>query len=271
MANQVAMVTGASQGIGKGIALVLGKAGYDIALHCSSNKEAALETAGEIRAMGGRCEVIQTDLSGYEGIVRLFDEFHRRFDRLDILVNNAGITVGGSMLDMDIETFDKLNGIDWRGGFFCTQFAAKAMIAKGIKGSIILVTSNQSTMTFGGSAAYGSVKAALRKFASHAALELSPYGIRVNATAPGFTDTGNPRMGGKERTYNIIPLERWVTPEELGHMVLYLVSPEALSLTGVEIIIDGGAHMLCNDGGMVMLRERAKERITALQGGQQVI
>lgn len=258
MANKVALVTGASQGIGKGIALELAKAGYDIALHCSSNIEGSRVTGREIEGMGRRCEVIQSDLSVYEGIVALFDAFDRAFDRIDLLVNNAGITVGGSMMDMDIDTFDLVSGVDWRGGFFCTQFAAKRMIKKDIQGSIVLLTSNQSTMVFGGSAVYGSVKAALKKFCQHAALELSAYGIRVNAIAPGYTDTGNPRMGEKEPTYNAIPAARWVTPQELGKMVLYLVSPEAASLTGMEMIIDGGAHLVCGAGGMTHLRERAK-------------
>lgn len=265
MQSKIALVTGASQGIGKGIALELARAGYDIALHCSSNVDASRATEQEIGAMGRRCVVIQSDLSVYSGIVALFDAFDNAFDRMDLLVNNAGITVGGSMLEMDIETFDLVNGVDWRGGFFCTQFAAKRMIRQGVQGSIILLTSNQSTMVFGGSAVYGSVKAALRKFCKHAALELSPYGIRVNAIAPGYTDTGNPRMGAKEPTYNAIPAERWVTPEELGKMVLYLVSEQAASLTGAELIIDGGAHLLCGAGGMDRLRERAERIRSELQ------
>lgn len=266
MGNKVALVTGASQGIGKGIALALGAAGYDVALHCSSNIEASRSTAEQIAGMGRRCEVIKADLSRYEGIVELFDAFDGAFGRIDVLVNNAGITVGGSMLDMDIDTFDRLNGIDWRGGFFCTQFAAKRMIRAGIPGSIVLVTSNQSTVIMGGSAAYGSVKAALKKFCKHAALELSPYGIRVNAIAPGYTDTGNPRMGEKEPTYESIPAARWVTPEELGKMTLYLISPEAASLTGVEITIDGGAHLLYGVNGMARQRARAEEIKAKLAG-----
>lgn len=257
MDQKVAMVTGASQGIGKGIARELAKAGYDIALHCSSNLNAAQETAAEIHTLGRRCEVIQTDLSLYEGIVELFSAFDRVFDRIDVLVNNAGITVGGPMLEMDIETFDKVNAIDWRGGFFCTQFAVRRMIRRDIRGSVILITSNQSTMVFGGSAVYGPVKTALQKFCKHAALEFAPYGIRVNAIAPGFTDTGHPRMGDPERTYNAIPLHRWVSPAELGKMVLYLSSPDAASLSGEEITIDGGASLLAGDAGMGYLRERA--------------
>ncbi|MDD2578910.1 MAG: SDR family NAD(P)-dependent oxidoreductase, partial [Eubacteriales bacterium] len=119
MEQKVAMVTGASQGIGKGIALELAKAGYDIALHCSSNISAAQITAAEINALDRRCEIIQSDFSHYEGIVELFNAFDRVFDRIDILVSNAGITFGGPILETDIETFDKVNAIDWRGGFFC--------------------------------------------------------------------------------------------------------------------------------------------------------
>ncbi|MDR1537098.1 MAG: SDR family oxidoreductase [Clostridiales bacterium] len=259
MLTKTALVTGASQGIGKGAALALAQAGYDIALHCSSNIERANETADCIKLLGRRCEVIKTDLSKYEGVVELFNAFDEAFPRLDALVNNAGITVGGSLLEMDIETFDAVTAIDWRGGFFCVQFAAKRMIAAGIKGSIVLITSNQSTMVFGLSAAYGSVKAALRKFCEHAALELSPYGIRVNAIAPGYTDTGNPRLGSKEPTYNSIPANRWVTPEEIGKIALWLLSDEALSMTGMEIIVDGGARILSGAAGMAPIRERAED------------
>ncbi len=271
MGNQVALVTGAGakQGLGRGIAYTLGEAGYDIALHCSSNRAAAEETAQEICALGVRCEVIQADLSKYEGVVDLFKQFDKAFDRIDLLVNNAGVTIGGSMLDMDIETFDMLNGIDWRGGFFCTQFAAKRMIKNDIAGCIVLITSNQATLTFGGSAVYGSVKAALRKFAGHAALELSHYGIRVLSIAPGFVDTGHPRMGEKEPTYNQIPMSRWVSPQELGKMILYAVSPEAASLTGVELLVDGGAHLLTGAGGMAYLRERAEKKRAEIKAAKE--
>jgi len=268
MRGKVALVTGASQGIGKGIALVLAEAGYDIALHCSSNQEAACATCGEIEAMGRRCAVIQTDLSQHQGIEELFAQFDRAFDHIDLLVNNAGITLSGSLLTMSPEEFDQLNGIDWRGGFFCTQMAARRMIRDGITGSIVLLTSNQSEMVFSQSALYGPVKAALKKFCKHAALELSPYGIRVNAIAPGYTDTGNPRMGKQERTYNAIPAARWVTPREIGQLVLNLTMPAMASLTGQEIVIDGGAQLLCGAGGMSGLREFAREMQKELQGNQ---
>lgn len=269
MEQKVAMVTGASQGIGKGIALELAKAGYDIALHCSSNISAAQITAAEINALDRRCEIIQSDFSHYEGIVELFNAFDRVFDRIDILVSNAGITFGGPILETDIETFDKVNAIDWRGGFFCSQFAARRMIRQQIRGSILLITSNHSTMVFGNSAVYGSVKTALQKFCRHAALQFAPYGIRVNAIAPGFTATGSPRMGDPERTYRAIPLHRWVTPAELGKMVLYLSSPDAASLTGQEIVMDGGASLLSGSKGMDELREQAEQLRQKITDGNQ--
>jgi NAD(P)-dependent dehydrogenase (short-subunit alcohol dehydrogenase family) len=239
--RKCALVTGAGMGIGRGVALVLAEAGYDVAVHYNSSRETALSTCAEIEKLGVRAVPIQADLSKYAELESLFRQYRENFDTLDVYVNNSGITGGGPFMEMTEETFDKICSVNWKGAYFCMQHAANYMAEKGTRGSIVVITSNQQELVFMANSAYGSMKAALVKLCKHAALELAPKGIRVNAIAPGFTDTGAPRMGEKEPTYDVIPLRRWCTPEEIGHLALFLSSQWADSITGACIMMDGGA------------------------------
>lgn len=239
--NKAALVTGAGTGIGRGIAIVLAQEGYDVAVHYNASRDTALTACEEIEKLGVRAVPIQADLSDMEGVKRLFREYTKNFDTLDTYVNNSGITTGGRFLETTEETFDTICTVNWKGAYFCIQSAAKLMAEKNTKGNIVVITSNQQEIIYPGSSAYGSMKSALVRLCKFAALELAPNGIRVNAIAPGFTDTGEIRMGIKEPTYDLIPLRRWCTPEEVGNVVLFLCSKWAASITGTCIIMDGGA------------------------------
>ena len=243
--NPVAIVTGAGTGIGKGIAYVLASAGYDVAVHCNGSTEGAEQVCSAIqRDFGRKTQVIRADLSRYDGVQSLFDEFLTQFDRLDLFVNNAGVTKKSPFLETPEEMFDLMVNVDYKGAYFCMQRAASIMAERGIRGSMVLISSNNARAHFADVSVYGSVKAAIQKAAEHMAIELAKYGIRVNTIAPGWTDTGSSRLDDKESTFYKVPMQRWTTPEEVGRAVLYLASEDAASITGDTLVIDGGALLV---------------------------
>lgn len=243
-----ALVTGAGTGIGRAIALELAKAGYDVALHCNGSRDGAESAAAEIRTLGRRAEVYQADLSDVAAIGGMFDAFKRDFDRLDLFVNNAGITLLAPFLEMTPEAFDKNCAVDFRAPYFCCQAAARMMKGQDGAGNIVVIASNNAYCRFARASAYGSMKTGLVKMVQHIALEMSKFGIRCNSISPGWTDTKAARLDEKETTYYKIPLRRWVKPEEVGQAVLFLDSPAASSITGADIVMDGGARLMSDKG-----------------------
>lgn len=242
MSNKTALVTGGGTGIGKGIALRLAEAGYDVAVHCCGSLAGAEDTVNKIRSLGRQAELLQADLSKACEIKRMFDQFKSMFGSLNLYVNNAGITKKSAFLDTTEEIFDSICKVDYKGAFFCMQAAARLMIQNETPGSIILISSNNSRTHFADVSVYGSVKAAAEKMAEHAAIELARYGIRVNNIAPGWTDTGAARLDLKENTYYKIPLRKWTTPKEIGDAVIFLAN--APSVTGITLTIDNGALLV---------------------------
>ena len=239
-----AIVTGAGGGIGQGIAVELGKNGYDVAVHCFSSPEGAEETCRCVEASGGRAKVFRGDLSKVADVKRLFDEGVRWLGGLDLYVNNSGVTLLAPLAELTEETFDRLIGVDLKSAFFCVQAAAKAMADGGTRGSIVIISSSNAFQQLPGAAAYGSVKAALCKLTRHAAAEYARYGIRVNCIAPGWTATPRTLKTDPRSTDHLIPLKRWAQPEEIGQMVLFYASPAAASVTGNILLADGGATLL---------------------------
>ena len=213
-----ALVTGAGTGIGRAIALELAKAGYDVGLHCNASRDGAESAAAEIRALGRRAEVYAADLSDLDAIGGMFEAFRKDY-----------------------------YAVDFRAPYFCMQRAAKMMVEQG-SGNIVAIASNNAYCQFARASAYAAMKAGLVKMVRSIGLEMSRYGIRVNAIAPGWTDTGAARLDAKESTYYKIPLRRWVQPEEVGQTVLFFDSPAAASITGVTLVMDGGAQLLSDKG-----------------------
>ncbi len=242
--KKTAFVTGGGTGIGSGIVKELAKAGYDVAFSYCTSEQGAEKTAAESKKYGGRVFAVRADVSKIEDIQRMFDEVEAKFSKLDLFVNNAGITEKSDFLHTAPELFDRICGVDYKGAFFCIQRAGQIMADKGIKGSIVLVSSNNAVAHFADVAVYASAKAAAGKMAEHAAIELAKYGIRVNIIAPGWTDTGASRLDEKEETYYKIPLKKWTTVEEIGKAIVFLASDAAASITGTTMLIDNGACLV---------------------------
>jgi len=244
--NKVALVTGAGSGMGSTLARILCANGYDIALHTGSNTERANALKEELSSTTDhRVEVFSADFSSNGGALNLFEQFNKVFKRLDLFVGNAGVTIMGSMLDMTEQKFDMVNNINYKSAYFCIQQAAKIMIDKEIAGSITLISSNHHAMVSRGNSAYSISKESMIKLTKHAAVEFAKYGIRINCIAPGWINTGEKRMEGwHDDSIKLIPLGRWVQPEEIAQWILFLNGPAALSLTGDTIELDGGVRLM---------------------------
>lgn len=242
--SKTAFVTGGGTGIGRGIAIGLAKAGYDVAFSYCGSISGKDEVLSEIKKCSRRGIAIKTDISNISEIDKMFGIFESEFSSLDLFVNNAGITEKSDFLSTTPELFDKICGVDLRGAFFCIQNAARLMVKNKTKGNIVLISSNNAIAHFADVSVYATMKAAAGKMTEHAAIELAKYGIRVNAIAPGWTDTGSERLDSKEDTYYKIPLKKWTTPEEIAETVIFLDSDGAASITGTTIVIDNGAVLV---------------------------
>lgn len=246
MERKVCFVTGSGSGNGRGMAIRFAELGYDICLHHSGrNPELAEDTKREIEARGVTCKVLVENLAESGAAQRLFEKFRAEYDRLDLFVNNSGLTLRGSLFEITEETVNTVTNLNFRACYFSAAEAAKFMREKGIRGTIILIGSNHCTVNFLGCCSiYASMKAAMARFTKWAALEFSPYGIRVNCIAPGNID---PEYAKSENFYDVvekiiprIPLKRFVPSSELADFAAFLASPSGRSITGQTIIVDGG-------------------------------
>lgn len=241
--SKIAVVTGAGRGIGKEVALELGRLGYDVAVSCCGSRAQGEETAAAIRAMGQRSITCFADLSGLEDIDPMFDRVEAELGPIDVLVNNAGLTKYAPFLEVSHEMYDTIMGIDLRGTYFCAQRAAKDMIRNGKRGVIINTSSVHRLTNYPTASVYGSAKAAVYKLTQHIALELAPYGIRCNSVSPGYIKVTDPNIvTDRERMLvGRIPGQRTGRPGEIAAAIRYLISEEAGYVTGTDIIVDGGA------------------------------
>jgi NAD(P)-dependent dehydrogenase (short-subunit alcohol dehydrogenase family) len=239
--NKTALVTGASKGIGRAVAIALASKGYDIGVNYNSHEESAHSVAQEIRNLGRRAIVLKADVGKVQDIDTMFEKFFAEFDSIDVLINNAGVSVFFPFLKVTEEKWDTITSIDWKGTYFCAQRAANNMVIRGKKGVILNVTSNHKDGCWPTASVYGPTKAAIAKFTKNAALELAPYGIRVIAIAPGYTDVGWPLGDPIHEAKEKIPLKRFATPEEIAEVICTLVSDKFAYMTGSCLDIDGGA------------------------------
>ena len=239
--QQVAIVTGAGQGIGLEIARHLSDRGVKIILN-DIEKSLAEEAARSVQEARGVCRPFAGDASDVDFIRMMVDEAVSQFGRLDIAIANAGITLFGDFLEYEADDFFSVMKVNLGGSFFLAQAAARQMKTQGTGGRILFMSSVTGHQAHKNLAAYGMSKAALEMLAKTLVIELSPYGITVNAIAPGATITERTLSDPSyEKTWSgITPTGRPATTSDIANAALFLVSPSAGHITGQSLIVDGG-------------------------------
>ena len=241
--NKTALVTGAAKGIGRAAALELAAQGWNVAVNYHNRKEAALELCAEIESKGVKAIAVYADMGNLDDINNMYDVLEANFPPLTLVVNNAGISDEVYFIDAAPADFERMTNVDWRGVYFSSQRAARQMIARGIKGLIINLSSNQAEGNWPRSTIYGPTKAAVSKFTRNAAMELALYGIRMVAIAPGYTDIGWPADSHIREAAKRLPLRRFARPEEIAKGIAFLASDGAAYMTGCTLTMDGGATL----------------------------
>jgi 3-oxoacyl-[acyl-carrier protein] reductase len=242
--GKVALVTGAQQGIGRAIALALAAEGADVGVNYLDDRAAAETVAGEVRARGRRASPVPGDVARAEDAQRMVEAVATA---LDVLVNNAGIFPRSPFLDLREDEWTRVLDVNLKGSFLCAQAAARAMVRAARPGAIVNLASVAMRGTPLG-VHYSASKAGVVGLTRAMALALAGHGIRVNAIAPGLTDTAQPRYGNTEAELQAlareIPLEgRMARPEEIASVAVFLASEEARWITGQVVHVNGGAFM----------------------------
>lgn len=243
--NKVALVTGASRGIGREIALTLAGYGAAVIVNYNGSKERADEVVTAITENGGRAVAIQANVASAEDVAKLFEESVAAFGRIDILVNNAGITKDNLILKMSEEDFDAVLDTNLKGAFLCMKHASKLML-KQKAGRIINISSISGIIGNAGQANYCAAKAGLIGITKSLARELGSRGITVNAVAPGFIETDMTEKLSeqiKEGMLAQIPLKRAGSVKDIAEAVAFLASERAAYITGQTLQVNGGMDM----------------------------
>jgi 3-oxoacyl-[acyl-carrier protein] reductase len=243
--RKIALVTGASRGIGRSIALELAKTGSYVIVNYSSSPEAAQETLNAIREIGGDGELLQFGVQDSQAVENAFDGIKSRHGKLDILVNNAGISKDGLVLRMKDEEWLSTLAVNLNGSFFCARAAARLML-KSKWGRIINISSVVGEMGNAGQVPYVSSKSGIIGMTKALARELASRNVTVNAVAPGFIETDmTAALDEKLRAEHMksIPLGRYGQGEEVAKLVAFLASDSAAYITGQTISINGGMYM----------------------------
>ncbi|MBQ7226860.1 MAG: 3-oxoacyl-ACP reductase FabG [Clostridia bacterium] len=245
MEKKVALVTGASRGIGRGVAIKLASLGYDVAVNYNSNSAEADKVVEIIKGYGVNAIAVQANVGERTEVNAMFRTVVKELGAIDVLVNNAGIVNDAFLLMLSPDSLDKSLNINVKGYFYCAQAATLKMF-KAKKGSIINVSSVSSKMALPGQSVYAATKGAINSMTATLATELAPYGIRVNAIAPGFIATDMVAALPEEKKAEYltqIPLARLGSVEEVANLVAFLASDDASYITGQTIVIDGGLSL----------------------------
>jgi NAD(P)-dependent dehydrogenase (short-subunit alcohol dehydrogenase family) len=246
LAEKVALVTGAQQGIGQAIALALGREGAHVVVNYLDDQATAEATVAQIENSGSRAVAVHGSVAR-AGDIRHLVEAGKRLGGISILVNNAGIFPRVPFFDMTEADWDEVLNVNLKGAFLCTQMVTRQMVAEGRSGSVINLTSGAAFRSSPRGVHYVSSKGGLVGLTRATALELAPHHIRVNAIAPGLTDTAQPRYGMSEAEVYAaakdIPLGRIATPEDIAEVAVFLASDAAGHITGQTLHVNGGQYL----------------------------
>ncbi len=240
--SKVALVTGASRGIGRGIAIKLASLGAKVIVNYVHHDEEARQVLSQILELGGEAELKKADVSDNTAVKTMFNEIKSRWGKVDILVNNAGITRDTFLLRMPDNDWDAVINTNLRGTYLCTKMALRSMIEQSW-GRIINITSLAGLVGNAGQSNYSAAKAGIIAFTKSVAREVGPLNITVNAIAPGFilTDmTDGLPQETKDFILTRIPLKRFGTPEDVANLAAFLASEQASYITAQVIGVDGG-------------------------------
>jgi 3-oxoacyl-[acyl-carrier protein] reductase len=243
--ERIAVVTGGSRGIGRGIALELANRGATVIVNYQRNADAANEVVAQITAAGGKAQAVQADVSKEEDVTALIKTVIDGFSKIDILVNNAGTTRDNLIMRMSAEDFDTVLDTNLRSTWLCSKAVVRDMMRKRY-GHIINITSVSGIMGNGGQTNYSASKAGIIGFTKALAREVASRGITVNAVAPGFvaTDlTANLPEDIAKKINENIPLGHWATVEDVAQATAFLASEDAAYITGHILNVDGGLAM----------------------------
>ncbi|MFD0678175.1 MULTISPECIES: glucose 1-dehydrogenase [unclassified Paenibacillus] len=243
--QKVVAVTGGAQGIGKAVAFAYAKAGYVVAI-ADADQEAGMETTRELLDTGGQAVFMCVNVAKEDEVTHWIQSIHHEFGRIDVLINNAGISRNGSMLQLSVDQFDEVIGVNLRGAFLCSQQAAAVMKLQG-SGAIVNMASTRALMSEADTEAYSASKGGLVALTHAMAVSLGRYGIRVNAVSPGWIETRDwqKSTNRQEPVHSELdklqhPVGRVGTPEDIAAACLYLTGDQAGFITGQNLIIDGG-------------------------------
>lgn len=242
---KVALVTGASRGIGRACALRLAKDGFTVVVNYAHSAKEAEAVLATIRENGGDGMIYQADVSRLDDVKRMMRDVAKTYGQIDVLVNNAGIVRDEYVLMLNPNTLDACFDLNVKGYFYCAQQAVLKMFRRKC-GAIINMSSVSGILALPGQSVYGATKGAVNTMTATMAKELAPYGIRVNAVAPGFIETEMldalpPEK--KEEYLNAIPMHRLGSVEDVAGVVSMLASDDAAYITGQVITVDGGISL----------------------------
>jgi len=240
LSGKVAIVTGASNGIGRAIAERLADDGAIVVVNYNHNEEKAKQVVTGIQAKGGKAVAVQADMSRVADARRLVIDTVKQFGRLDILVNNAGRFMPKPLAETTEADFDQIIALNAKGPYFAMQEAAKALKEGG---RIVNISTDGTHLSFPGATAYLGSKGALEQYTKGLAQELASRGITVNTVSPGFTDTGMMTEQFRQIGIEMSPLKRLGLPKDIADVVAFIVSEEARWLTGQNIHAGGGIVM----------------------------
>ena len=246
--DKVAVVTGASRGIGKATAIALGREGCTVVVSYERNHEKAKDVLEAIKATKAEAIAVKCDVSSRNDVEGLFKTVMERFGKVDILVNNAGIAVNASLLETTDELWDRALNVNLKGTFLCTQIAARCMVPRKY-GKIVNISSNSGFgVAISGETAYAASKAGVIQLTKSAAYELGGFGINVNCVAPGATDTDMLKGDMTDEEYadflndrkNKSSLGAVGEPQDIANAVLFFASDASRLITGKTLLVDGG-------------------------------